>query len=101
VITREVVLHVAELASLSLQEEEVAALTRELEAIVSYVAELEGVDTASVAPMASAARASSKLRADVAEPCLPREVVLSGAPRATDEGFVVPKFVHDGGGTSK
>jgi aspartyl-tRNA(Asn)/glutamyl-tRNA(Gln) amidotransferase subunit C len=95
-ISREIVQHVAELASLSLEEEEIATLARDLEAIVKYVELLETVDTEGVAPMTSAAAQSNALRADAIEPCLPREEVLSQAPRANEEGFVVPKFVDAG-----
>ena len=99
-ITPKTVLHVAELASLSLDDEEVELLARDLETIVKYVAELERVDTEGVSPMTSAAAHAPKLRADVAMPCLSREEVLSQAPRATDTGFLVPKFV-DGSAESE
>lgn len=95
-ISRAEVKHVAELAALSLEDAEVDALTRDLESIVAYVDELATVDTEGVAAFTH--HATTPLRADVIEPGLTREAALSQAPRATDDGFVVPKFVESSRG---
>jgi aspartyl-tRNA(Asn)/glutamyl-tRNA(Gln) amidotransferase subunit C len=104
-IQREVVLHVAELASLSLDEAEVASLTRELDAIVRYVEQLGDVDTEGVEPAAGApiAAARGPWRADEPAPGLSHDDALAQAPRAAEGGFVVPGFVDGSadGGTSR
>ena len=92
-VSREVVLHVAELASVSLEPGEVDALARELEAIVAYVDQLGHVDTEGVEPAISGIPVASPLRADVPEPSLPRERALAGAPSEEDGAFSVPLFV--------
>ena len=92
-ISREAVLHVAELASLSLKEDEVETLARDLDAIVRYVELLDEVDTAGVEPLTNVGT-SRALRKDEVEPCLPREEALAEAPHATEEGFAVPRFVE-------
>ncbi len=91
-ISRDQVKHVAELAALSLGDAEIDALTRDLEAIVAYVDELATVDTEGVAAFTH--HATTPLRADVIAPGLTREEALSQAPRASGDGFVVPKFVE-------
>ncbi len=92
-IARESVLHVAELASLSLAKDEIDALARDLDAIVRYVEQLNEVDTEGVEPLTSVGLAGA-LRADVVQPGLSREEALAKAPHATEEGFVVPRFVE-------
>ena len=92
-LSREAVLHVAELASLSLAESEIEGLARDLDAIVRYVEQLNEVDTEGVEPVTSVGRGGA-LRPDVVQPCLSREEALAEAPHATEEGFAVPRFVE-------
>ena len=93
-VSRETVLHVAELASLSLDDAEVDALAKDLQAIVAYVEELGAVDTEGVAPY-GVSGAETVLRKDLVAPGLTREEALAKAPHATEEGFAVPRFVHE------
>ncbi|PYU17843.1 MAG: Asp-tRNA(Asn)/Glu-tRNA(Gln) amidotransferase subunit GatB, partial [Acidobacteria bacterium] len=51
-ITREDVLHVAELAHLELTESEVETYRRQLDSILTYVEKLNELDTVQVEPMA-------------------------------------------------
>ena len=92
-LSREAVLHVAELASLSLAESEIEGLARDLDAIVRYVEQLNEVDTEGVEPVTGVVLAG-ELRPDVVAPGLTREEALAEAPHATEEGFVVPRFVE-------
>jgi aspartyl-tRNA(Asn)/glutamyl-tRNA(Gln) amidotransferase subunit C len=87
--------HVAELAELSLTEEEEKRLADEIGRIVAYVKELEAIDTEGVPPTAhvpTAARAEA--REDVAQAGLGHDEALAQAPRAEHGGFVVPVFVE-------
>ncbi len=93
-VSRETVLHVAELASLSLDEGEVDALTKDLHAIVAYVDELGAVNTEGVELYAHSV-AETVLRKDTVVAGLTREEALAKAPHATEEGFAVPRFVHE------
>lgn len=91
--------HVAELAELSLTEEEEKKLAGEIGRIVAYVAELEHVDTKDVPPTAHAlgivpARAEQGWREDEPRAGLTHEEALAGAPRAEHDGFSVPTFVE-------
>src|SRR5208337_4053558 len=51
-LTREEVLHVAELARLSLSPEEIELFTGQLNDILEYVEKLQELDTSGVAPLA-------------------------------------------------
>jgi aspartyl-tRNA(Asn)/glutamyl-tRNA(Gln) amidotransferase subunit C len=90
VIGHDEVLHVARLARLALSEEELEPMARELSAVLDHVAKIAELDLTDVPPTSHVVEVTGGLREDVPRPCLPREVVLSQAPLATDEGFLVP-----------
>ncbi len=95
-IAPEVVVHVAELASLSLEESEIATFARELDAIVRYVEQLGAVDTEGVEPASSGApleQSRGGWRPDVPAPGLSHDDALAEAPAAAEGGFAVPVFV--------
>jgi aspartyl-tRNA(Asn)/glutamyl-tRNA(Gln) amidotransferase subunit C len=83
--------HLAELAGLSLDDEEIASFAHDLQRIVAYVHQLSAVDTARIEP--HEAVGSGGLRDDVVTPCLTREEALAAAPRTSEGGFAVPGFV--------
>jgi aspartyl-tRNA(Asn)/glutamyl-tRNA(Gln) amidotransferase subunit C len=90
--------HVAELAELSLTEEEEKQMAEEIGRIVAYVKELDAVDTSGVEATAHVSdivptTSGAGWRADEHERGLSNEDALRGAPRAENGGFVVPKFV--------
>ena len=80
----------ARLARLALAEEEVEPMSRELSAVLDHVARISELDLDDVPPTSHVVEVTGALRADEPTPSLPREVVLSQAPVATDEGFLVP-----------
>jgi aspartyl-tRNA(Asn)/glutamyl-tRNA(Gln) amidotransferase subunit C len=89
--------HVAELAQLTLSDEEEARLTDEVGRIVAYFAELDAVDTADVPPTTNVAGAladRAPLRADEVHSGLSHDEALAGAPRPAHGGFSVPTFVE-------
>lgn len=94
-LTERDVLHVAKLARLRLEPDEVARMTRELSAIVRYVQKLGELDTAEVPPTAQVEVDRMPLRADEARPSLSHDEALREAPRVSDGGFAVPGFVDE------
>jgi aspartyl-tRNA(Asn)/glutamyl-tRNA(Gln) amidotransferase subunit C len=93
-IDRAQIEHVAELSSLTLTAEEADRMTREIDAIVRYVDELNELDTENVEPTASVLLSPSAWRADEVIPSLSQEEALSQAPRTSQGGFAVPTFVE-------
>jgi aspartyl-tRNA(Asn)/glutamyl-tRNA(Gln) amidotransferase subunit C len=93
-INREVVLHVAKLASLSLSEAEADRFAGELARVVAHVEQLDAVDTSNVPPTAHVQVESVPLRADEPRACLSHEEALAQAPRVEGEGFAVPAFLE-------
>lgn len=90
VIDREEVLHVARLARLRLDEDEIEPLTRELSAVLDHVAHMSELDLEDVEPTTHVVEMAGSLRGDEPRESLPREVALAQAPVVSDEGFSVP-----------
>jgi aspartyl-tRNA(Asn)/glutamyl-tRNA(Gln) amidotransferase subunit C len=90
VIDRDEVLHVARLARLALAEEEIEPLAKELSGVLEHIAKIGELDLGDVPPTTHVVEVTGRLRADVPQPCLPREVALEQAPAVADEGFLVP-----------
>lgn len=93
-IDRDVVLHVAKLASLSLSEAEVDRFAGELARIVAHVEQLDALDTRDVPPTAHVQVERIPLRRDEVTPGLSREEALSQAPQVEADGFAVPAFLE-------
>jgi aspartyl-tRNA(Asn)/glutamyl-tRNA(Gln) amidotransferase subunit C len=88
------VAHIATLARIRLSEAELEPLAEELSRILTWVEQLNEVDTTGVAPMASAASASLPMRDDAVTDGGCREAILGNAPRAARGFFTVPKVVE-------
>lgn len=88
------VLKIARLARLSLPEERVAPLERELNQILDWVEQLQAVDTDGVEPMTSAVQTSLRWRKDDVSDGDKAEDVLANAPHAEFGFFGVPKVIE-------
>ncbi len=85
VIDRDEVLHVARLARLRLDEDEIEPLARELSAILDHVAHIDELDLEGVVPTTHVVEMTGALRADEPRASLPREVALAQAPAVSGE----------------
>ena len=94
-VTPDRIRHTAELARLSLREDEIAPFAAKLQDILGYIAELHRYDTAGVPPTAHVIDLALPLRADIPAAGIAREVVLAQAPRSELGAFVVPQFVTE------
>ena len=94
-IDRETVKNVAKLARLGLSEEEVEVLRDQLSVILENIAILQQVDVSGVSPTAHASRLSNIMRADVAEPSYPPEVLLANAPAQEDNCLKVRAVLEE------
>ena len=88
------VAHIAALARIRFTEAELEPLAYELSHILTWVEQLNEVDTSGVAPMASAAVTSLPMRNDEVTGGGCREDILGNAPRTARGFFVVPKVVE-------
>ena len=92
-ITREEVVHVAELARLNLDDNAIELYTKQLGEILAYMETLNLVDTEGVQPTSHAMFITNAFRKDEVKPSLPVERALANAPESEKEGFVVPRII--------
>jgi aspartyl-tRNA(Asn)/glutamyl-tRNA(Gln) amidotransferase subunit C len=92
-ITLDDVRHVAMLARLALNEDQLRRQTDQIAGILEYVAQIGRLNVAGVEPMAHALALHNVWRADVVEPSLPLEKVLQNAPQTDGAYFKVPKII--------
>lgn len=93
-ITREDIERTAELARLSLSDDEIEAMTRDLDRILDHVDQLQALDTEGIEPTAHAIPLATPLRADKSEPGLDPDLALANAPSREATAFVVPKVIE-------
>ncbi len=88
-LTREEVLHIAQLAHLGLSEDEVPKFQEQLSEILDHFEALRALDTEGVPPTSHPLPLESVMREDEVAPSLPVEDVLANAPNAEDGLFRV------------
>ena len=92
-ITPQEVSHVADLARLHMSQEEIEAMARQLDDILTYVAKLNELDTEAIVPTTHAISIVNAFREDEMKPSLDRGKALANAPRENGESFVVPRVI--------
>ena len=94
-ITLAEVEHVARLARLALDADEKDRLRGQLDAILGYIEQLRGVDTAGVEPTAHVLPLVNVMRDDEVRPSYPPDAMLANAPDAQDGQFRVPRILEE------
>jgi aspartyl-tRNA(Asn)/glutamyl-tRNA(Gln) amidotransferase subunit C len=85
---------VARLARIAEPEDKLEKLASELNGIMSWIEQLNEIDTDGVEPMTSAVHMPAPMREDVVTEGGDPSKVLSNAPKTVDGFFVVPKVVE-------
>ncbi len=88
-LSREQVLHIAELARLRLTDEETDLFVEQLSAILDYAQQLNDLDTDAIPPTAQVLSLRNVMREDEPQPCLTPEQALANAPARQDNYFQV------------
>jgi aspartyl-tRNA(Asn)/glutamyl-tRNA(Gln) amidotransferase subunit C len=94
-LSREEVLHIAQLARVGLSEEDVAKFQVQLSDVLDHFETLKALDTEGVEPTSYPLPLESVMRADEVRPSLPREEVLANAPKAEDGSFRVRAVLEE------
>ena len=94
-ITKDEVLHVADLARLRLTEEETVKFTNQLSQIIQYMDQLNELDTTNVTPTTHVAPLTNVMREDEVQPSLERDQVLKNAPTHREGMFQVPTIIEE------
>lgn len=93
-LDREQVRHVAFLARLELSPEEEETFTQQLGDILTYVEQLQELDTESVDPTFHALDTPQVTRADEVKPWSDLEAILENAPDRDEQFFKVPRILN-------
>ncbi len=93
-IDQATVRRVAQLARISLADHEVAHLQGEINAILTFVAELDGVDVTGVEPMTSVLPMALKRRPDAVTDGGVAAKIVAYAAFSEDHLFAVPKVIE-------
>ncbi len=88
------VARIARLARIRVTEDEKSNLANELSQVMSWVDELQSVNTDGIEPMTSVVGARLKTRADIVDHNTNRDDILANAPEAMAGFFTVPKVVE-------
>lgn len=94
-ISRDEVAHLARLARLALDDEELDRFGSQLDVILGAVSRIRELDTADVPPTSHALPLTNVTRPDELRPGLTQEQALSGAPTAEDGRFRVPRILGE------
>ena len=92
-ISKSDVQKVAKLARLELPEDQVETYTSQLEEILSYVDQLQEIDTKNIPPTTRAVEVVNAMRDDLVEVNSSREDILKQAPHREGDFFRVPKIL--------
>lgn len=94
-LTRAEVAHLARLARLALSDDQLDALSSQLDLILGAVARVGEVSAADIPPTTHSLPITNVLRADEVIPSLDRAEALAAAPRAEDHRFRVPRILDE------
>ena len=93
-VTRDDVLHLAQLSNLQLSDDEITALQSDLSNILGYITQLSELDTSGVEPTYQVTDLENVMRSDhVATHKANREALLALAPDQKDNQIKVPKVL--------
>ena len=93
-ISQNTVQTIASLARMNLSDDELKALTKDLESILAYIATLETLDTTAVLPTSHVLPLKNVFRDDRVVPSLPQADALRIALTQQDGAFTVPQVIE-------
>jgi aspartyl-tRNA(Asn)/glutamyl-tRNA(Gln) amidotransferase subunit C len=89
--------HVAQLAQLTLSDQEKELFREQLSSILEYAQRLQQLDTNAIPPTATVLPLENVMRDDQTRPSLPLADVLANAPATEDSYFRVPVVLEGEG----
>ena len=93
-IDKKTVKHISKLARISLDENKVESLSKDLTSIMKFIENLNKLNTDKTKPLTSIINASLKSRKDEVKDGKIRDQILKNSPEKNDEFFVVPKVIE-------
>ena len=93
-IDKDTVKHISKLARISLDENKVESLSKDLTSIMKFIENLNKLNTDKTIPLTSIINASLKSRKDEVRDGKIRDQILKNSPEKNKEFFVVPKVIE-------
>ena len=93
-IDKDTVKHISKLARVSLDENNIESLSKDLTSIMKFIENLNELNTDKTTPLTSIINASLKSRKDEVKDGKIRDQILKNSPEKNDEFFVVPKVIE-------
>ena len=93
-IDKDTVKHISKLARISLDDEKIDSLSKDLSSIIKFIEKLNELKTDKTKPLTSIINASLKPRKDEIKDGKIREKILANSPHKNKEFFVVPKVIE-------
>lgn len=94
-LTRDDVAHLASLARIELEPQELDRLVSDLDTVLSHVAQVQQAPTEGVEPMSHPMPLVNVTRPDEVRPSLTPEQALAAAPLAEEQRFSVPRILTE------
>ena len=91
---KETVATISYLSRLSFDKENEEKITKDLDNIIKFVNQLDGVDTSDIEPLKSPLEKTAKTRNDQISAENRKEQFLKNAPDANEDYFLVPRVVE-------
>ena len=86
---------VAKLSRLELPDDQIEMYTTQLEKILTYVEQLQSIDTENIVPTTRAVEVVNVLREDTVRNTSDRDEILDQAPHRDGDFFRVPRILSD------
>ena len=93
-IDKDTVKHISKLARISLDENKISSLSKDLSSIMKFIEKLNELNTDKNTPLTSIISASLKSREDEVKDGKIRDQILKNSPENNEEFFVVPKVIE-------
>jgi len=93
-IDKNTVKHISKLARISLDENKVESLSKDLTSIMKFIESLNKLNTDKSTPLTSIISASLTSRKDEVKDGKIRDQILKNSPEKNSEFFVVPKVIE-------
>jgi aspartyl-tRNA(Asn)/glutamyl-tRNA(Gln) amidotransferase subunit C len=93
-IDKDKIKHVSKLSRISLYENKIDGLTKDLSSIFKFIEQLNELNTDKIEPLSSILNEPLRSRKDEVNDGEIREKILENSPQKNEEFFVVPKVIE-------
>ncbi len=93
-IDKDKIIHVSKLARISLDENKIEYLVKDLSSIFKFIEQLNELNTGQIKPLSSILDKPLRTRKDLIDDGEKRNEILKNSPDKNSEFFVVPKVIE-------